>query len=404
METPSSGTPGAEAPQARPRKAAPRVLYLVPDLLGPPSGIARYCCMVCRALLEDGHQVAVVSMLDKSSAWRRARSEFPRSQYLRYWPCSGRRARFVMRAVRLALAARTRPSLVVVGHPNLTPLGWLLARLCRAPMVSFIYGVDAWEPLSSARRRALAASDLILSISRFTARCATAANGLPEGRIHILHNCLDPQMQIQHPSSTCGGDAGADRNLEARSLLTVARITLAEKYKGHEVVIGALPALLERFPDLIYNVVGDGDGRRDLEDLARKLGVSGSVRFHGVVKDEELVRFYREATVFIMPSRREGFGFVFIEAMLQGTPAIGGTVDATPEVIAPGRTGLLVNPGSEAEVVQAVSLLLDDSGLCRRMGQAAQQDVLERFGFGLFSHTLRGYLRQYLHGVERPDC
>lgn len=359
-----------------------RILYLVPDLFGPPSGIARYCRMVCGALSDPKNDVTAIALLDQDETRREAGQTFPGLKYL---PCRGRRSLFVQRVLR---AARTRPDFILVGHTNFALLGWLIAKLCRAPLVTFIYGIEVWEPLAISRRRALCASDLVISISRFTAEQATQFNGLPPESTRLLPNCVDPALLSNLEKSP------KDHDIKTLSLLTVARILNSEKYKGHDQVIRALPRLLKRFPHLVYDVVGGGDGRADVEALAASEGVAHAVRFHGVVSDEEMSRFYANADVFIMPSRREGFGFVFIEAMIQGLPAIGGNVDATPEVIVDGKTGFIVNPTSQDEIVEATGRLLGDEALRARMGQAAIAHVQAEFNFDKFKKTLLDYLSE----------
>ena len=363
-----------------------RILYLTPDLFGPPSGIGRYCRMVCRALTQNKHRASVVSLLAKPKQRRRPKATFP---YLRYLPSAGSPPQFVWRSVQKALAMR--PDVVLVGHPNFAPLGQMIARLTGAKAVTFIYGIDAWSPMSSSRKRALSASDLILSISRFTATRAAEVNGIPSERVRILHNCLDPSLQKRTSERRVG---------PSPSLLTVARISSQEGYKGHDVVLRALPLLLKRFPDLIYDVVGDGDGRPALEELARQLGVDNVLRFHGVVSEEELVGCYERAHLFVMPSRFEGFGFVFLEAMAQGVPAIGGNADATVEVIVDGKTGSTVDPLSSEEVAQAASRLLGDAALRAQMGEAGQKHALEAFGFEGFKRQLQYYLTEVVPATD----
>lgn len=358
-----------------------RILYLVPDLFGPPSGIARYCRMVCLALRQEGHDLSVISLLDAPDARGAARRAMPGLKYL---ACGASRAKFTYRALR---ALPWLPDVVLVGHPNFAPLGWLLARLARARMIVFIYGIDAWEPLSLCRRKAVRASDAIISISRFTARRAGEVNGMPQSKIRILHNCINPQPQPR-------GESGPSTTWGVPSLLTVARISLLEQYKGHDYVIRALPQLLAEFPSLLYHIVGDGDGRPALEALARQVKVNDAVRFHGAVPDEELERLYREAWAFVMPSRGEGFGFVFIEAMREGTPAIGGSVDATPEVIVHGETGFVIDPTSVDEIAHAAAQLLGDAAIRERMGQAAVAHVHRQFGFENFARTLQAHLAE----------
>ncbi len=335
--------------------------------------------MVCRALVESGHRVSTVSLLDLPGARAEAKRAFPS---MRYFPCRGNRIEFVRRALR---GLQKRPDVVLVGHPNFAPLGWVLGRLARVPVVNFIYGVDAWEPLSPVRRRALSVGNLIISISRFTAQGCVRVNGVSMERVQILYNCLDPHFKERKMAPT---------KSEQLSILTVARINLGEGYKGHNVVICALPELLKRFPDLVYDVVGDGDGRADLEQLASEQGVSGAVRFHGVVSDEKLIEHYQNASVFVMPSQREGFGFVFVEAMTYGKAVVCGDVDASVEVVSDGETGFTTDASSPQAVGEALGRLLGDRDLRERMGQAGKARVEELFGFAHFKTQLLEHLAE----------
>jgi len=360
-----------------------RLLYLVPDLLGPPGGIARYCRLVLQALVESGVDVRVVALMDRPDDAAPGADASGLLPGVSYTPSAGSRAAFIRQAARQAL--QTRPGLVLAGHVNFAPLGWALARLARARQVTFVYGIDAWTPLSRLRRSALQRSDRILAISRFTAAQAVQANALDPTRLRVLNNCLDPQFELPSPQQ---------RLNTPPSLLTVARMSLAEQYKGHDVVIRALPELLRRFPDLHYDIVGDGDARPGLETLAQQMGAAEAVRFHGLVSEADLRQHYAQASLFIMPSRAEGFGFVFLEAMAHGLPTIGGNMDATPEVIVDGETGLLVDPTSVDAVVAAVSRLVQDDDLRLRMGETAQRRVASRFSYQSFRRQLIEELAQ----------
>jgi glycosyltransferase involved in cell wall biosynthesis len=353
-----------------------KILYLVPDLFGPPSGIARYCRMVCQALAESDYPLTIIALHDKTDAQVECKSTFPGANYM---ACEGQRSIFVRQAL------RHKPDLILVGHPHFAHLGWLLKCLSGALLISFIYGIDAWEPLSFARRRALNASDRIISISRFTAKRAGEVNGVPPEKVRILYNCFDPGL---YPKSTF---ETADKKL---SLLTVARISLNEQYKGHDVVIRALPDLLKKFPDLVYNIVGDGDGRPVLEELVAEQKVAHAVRFHGVVSEEQLTEQYQNASVFVMPSRFEGFGFVFLEAMAYGKPVVAGNEDASVEVVRNGKTGFTVLPQSVPEVASAIEKLLGDEQLRRSMGENGRRVMEEEFGFERFKQTLLNHVTE----------
>ncbi|MEZ4731748.1 MAG: glycosyltransferase family 4 protein [Caldilineaceae bacterium] len=357
------------------------ILYLVPDLIGPPGGIARYCRMVCQTIQNAKIPLKVIALEDKSTARDEVNQHFPQ---ISYQPCESNRSLFLYHA--LVSVLREQPALILIGHPHFATIGWLFAKLVNKPLITFIYGIDVWHPLSHLRRFGLIHSNRIISISHFTARKAVQINRLQPEAIRILYNCVDPQFVNKHVHSS---------NLASPSMLTVGRITSAEFYKGHNYVIQAMPALLREFPSLVYNIIGDGSGRTALETLAAEVGVSHAVKFHGIISDDELRHHYENASLFIMPSRNEGFGFVFVEAMVQGVPAIGGNVDATPEVIVDGKTGYLVNPVSVDEIVSAASRLLGDPERRKHMGCAAIQHVLENFSFDKFQKTFINYLIEF---------
>ncbi|MCA9994200.1 MAG: glycosyltransferase family 4 protein [Anaerolineales bacterium] len=353
-----------------------KVLLIAPDLFGPPGGIARYAQMVCLSLVKAGHTVEAVVLADPSNTHVPTTFDTPT---LNYHPCHGNRLAFVQKSIEMAL--KIKPALILVGHVNFSPLGYGLAKLIGAKWATFIYGIDVWQPLPWHRRLAVRKSDQIISISKFTAQQAAQNNNLgKKGDVQILHNCLAPSFEVA---------ARPERQKPPRmNLLTVARTTLAERYKGHDYVIRAMAIMRTRFPQLVYHIVGDGDWQPDLRKLADELGVSENVVFHGRVSDEALLQHYIDATVFVMPSQCEGFGFVFIEAMAHGTPAIGGNLDATPEVIMDGVTGCLVDPTSVNAIATAISYLLENPAQCEQMGINGQQHVQEKFSFDRFQQNL----------------
>lgn len=348
------------------------ILYLVPNLFGPPGGIAGYCRLVCRALSGGGLSFQALALLDRGDG---ATPDFS------YFAAKGSRMSFIWQAIKICL--QKSPQIVLVGHPNFAGLGWLLSRLCRAKLVTTIYGVDVWSRLSAFRRKGLNGSDLILSISQFTAEKGERMNGFPAGNIRILHNCLAPDFICPKPNRK-----------PQLSMLTVARLSQAEQYKGHDYVIRAMPTLLNQFPQLTYHIVGDGDWRPELEKLVAEHQLQTAVLFHGLVSEAELSKQYAQATLFIMPSRLEGFGFVFLEAMIAGLPIIGGNLDATPEVVMNGVTGFTVDPLSVTEIAQAAAKLLADPHLCYQMGLAGLATVQQKFSFPDFQQKLLTYLAE----------
>jgi phosphatidylinositol alpha-1,6-mannosyltransferase len=361
---------------------SPSILFIVPDLLGAPGGIARYCQAVVAAL-QAQHPAPALSVI----ALHDAPTQTVDGGY-RYLPCGGSRRRFVQTVIQECL--RLRPTVVLGGHVHLAPVVAWWCRLTNTPFVQFLYGIEVWDPLPSMRRWAVNQAQRMIAISRFSATRACEINGFDPARVQVLYNCLDPAFAAP-PSAMA----------DSHSLLTVTRLSRADSYKGVDVVLKALPLIRQSIPTVRYHIVGDGDARGDLETLAKELGVADVTCFHGRVSDETLRDLYAHSTVFVMPSRMEGFGFVFLEAMAQGTPAIGGNQDATTEVIVDGETGYTIDPTSPQAVAGAVLTLLQDSALRHTMSRNARAHAHARFGFEQFRTDLWTYLAPYLSATDK---
>jgi glycosyltransferase involved in cell wall biosynthesis len=128
----------------------------------------------------------------------------------------------------------------------------------------------------------------------------------------------------------------------------------AEQAKGFDEVIDVMPALVSEMPDLIYVAVGDGSDRERLQAKARALGLQDHCVFPGYVSESEKLEYYRIADLFVMPSRLEGFGYVFLEALAAGVPVIASKVDGSREAVRNGEWGALVDPDNPEELKAAI--------------------------------------------------
>lgn len=137
--------------------------------------------------------------------------------------------------------------------------------------------------------------------------------------------------------------------------------------KGLTVILKTMPALLKEIPELILQVIGKNQNIGRMKKLAGKLGMMDSVEFIGWIPPKKIKTYYRKASVFVMPSLMEGFGLVFLEAMAQGLPVIGGNVGGTLELIKDGKNGFLVNPGDVSTLGVKIRELLTNLELRRRV-------------------------------------
>ena len=173
-----------------------------------------------------------------------------------------------------------------------------------------------------------------------------------------------------------------------RAALIVGRMWAEERGKGHDQLLETWPSVRRQVPDAELWIAGGGDDVARLVAKARDRGVADAVHFLGRVPDAELGALYRRASVFAMPSRQEGFGLVYAEAMWSGLPCIGTTADAASQVIVAGETGELVPYGDVAALGAALVGLLSDRERAARMGEAGRRRAREHFGYSRFRADL----------------
>jgi len=267
-----------------------------------------------------------------------------------------------------ASAVRRTGSETVVScsHLHLAPIARLLALVsgCTEPPSVVLCGIEAWVPLRRFERWALATSDLV-AISQHTVARFKAANPAFSAR----------DVVVCHPGLAARAVAPERESMTA---LIVARMSAAERYKGHDALLDIWPRVVARHPDAVLMIAGDGDDRSRLEARARERHIDHAVRFIGRVNDDDLAAMYDRCRFFVMPSRDEGFGLVFLEAMRSGKACVGGA-GAAAEIIDHGVTGFIVPPENLDSLAEAVDRLYADAALCARFGAAGRERFLSAF-------------------------
>jgi phosphatidylinositol alpha-1,6-mannosyltransferase len=242
-------------------------------------------------------------------------------------------------------------------------------------------------------RWALSRADLLIAISEHTARRFCEANpAFASRRIRVCHLGV-----ASRPETAVPLPAEADeRSGSAPFALIVGRMAADERYKGHDLLLDIWPRIAAELPEARLVVAGDGDDRGRLERKAAVLGKG--VSFLGQVSDVALEVLYRDCAFFVMPSRNEGFGLVFLEAMRAGKACIGG-VGAAAEVIENGVTGFVVDPDEPGQVLQAALRLFREPETRERMGQAGAMRMARHFTEEHFRCRFRAILGL---GAEPP--
>jgi len=373
---------------AWPRRSHPRqVLVLLSEAYATKGGIQAFGQSLLRAMGEAFPlaEIRVVSANDVGmppGAEAAGRVFFrgcgPRTAPLR-------RARMAAAVWRAALIHR--PDLLVCGHINFASVAWSL-RVFIPRVTLLAYGIDAWAP-SLRLRRAARRLDQVLAISRYTA-ARMAEWGVERERLKIVPVTVDGETfrRVRSPRAA-GGPV----------LLTVARLDTGERSKGVDLVIAEMPALRARFPGLRYVIGGTGDDIPRLMALAQRLGVADAVDFIGAISEQELPERFSTADVFVMPSRKEGFGIVFIESLTCGTPVIACGLEGSRDALLDGRVGLLIDPDEHGALRSAIEQVLSRSCPSRLLDPARlRRETLDAFGTDTFRRLLRDALEPELVG------
>jgi phosphatidylinositol alpha-1,6-mannosyltransferase len=306
-----------------------RMLALVSDCYGMGGGIARYNQDLFEALAEGGTRIVVLPRNGKAGP-------VATPDGIEQEPAIFGKLGYSLKA--LWLAWRHGPfDVVFCGHAFMAPVAWLVARLFGARYWLQTHGTEIWGARPALLRRAVEATDLVTAVSRGTRAILLDWVDLPPHKVRVIPDTVQDKYVPGVASDA------ARRRLALGPgpiLLTVGRMSASERYKGHEEVIGIVPALRARHPTLVYAIAGGGDDRARLEQLADRDGV----RFLGFVPEEELVDLYRLADLYVMPSTQEGFGIAYLEAAGCGVRVVGGVGGGSADAVPDERVGALVDP------------------------------------------------------------
>ena len=277
------------------------------------------------------------------------------------------RARELHRSQRIDLIHAHAP--LPCGHAAM-----LLSAELGIPYVVSVHGLDVFSTAQVGGRagewcrrisqRVYRSSRRVICISERVREQVLEGTG-PSCRTSVVYNGVDPDAfspDSEPPSA-------------ARVILSVGNLIAI---KGHEVLVRAVAAIVAEFPELTLDIIGRGPEQSRLQSLAQQLGIGNSVRFLGLQSRQQVAAAMRRCTVFALPSRYEGLGCVYLEAMSVGKPVIGCRGQGIAEIIHQGSNGFLVGPDNQKELTLALAMLLRDEPCRRRLGAAARDTILDR--------------------------
>ena len=358
------------------RGAAQRVLFLLTEVFAN-GGIQRFNQTLLDACSRLNVDCRVLSLNDSPSsmATDSARQRFSIMGF------SGNRRKFALAAAGALL--RGHYDRVLIGHINLLTLATAVLRLRlfqRPPTMLIAHGIEVWSGIGSVRRYALSRTDRILCVSHYTRqRILEQAPSLAERSI-IFPNALSDTWRRVTPFPFPSA-------LPARFILSVTRLERGDRYKGIATVIEAFSMLAD--DSMRYFVIGHGNDLPFLQLVAERCGVGNRVHFMPGVSDSELISLYQKCEAFVLPSGKEGFGIVFLEAMFFGAPVIAACEKGATDVVRDGDTGIAVRFGDALAVKQAIERIGADITLRERMRTNGRSMVVDGGPFTFARFTQR---------------
>jgi glycosyltransferase involved in cell wall biosynthesis len=289
----------------------------------------------------------------------------------------------------LGIGWSQRPQLSISTHVNFTPAAYWLKRLAGVPYWTVAHGTEAWNIENSAIKTALHHADHILAVSSYTRDRLLKEQNLEPSQISLLPCTFDDSRFQITPKPQHLLDR-YQLTLKQPIILTVSRLDSTQQYKGYDQILLALPEIRRQTANVHYILVGKGDDRPRIEQLIAQLNLQDCVTLAGFVPDQEISDYYNLCDIFAMPSKGEGFGIVYLEALACGKPTLGGNQDGAIDALCHGELGALVNPDDLSEITTTLIQILQGKYPLPILDQPEQlrKKVIEKFSFDCFQQKL----------------
>ena len=312
------------------------------------------------------------------------------------WPMKVRTPLFVSQI--LGAGILQSPDLTISTHLNFTIAADYLKRLTGIPYWAVAHGIEAWNIQRPSLQKALHNADQILCVSNYTRNRLIREQNLNPEKLSLLPNTFDHhRFKISNKPSYL-----LERyNLQPEQpvIFTVNRLVSQESYRGYDKIIEILPKIREVIPNVHYIIAGKGDDRPRLEKSIAQRQLQNCVTLAGFVPDSELCDHYNLCDVFAMPSKFEGFGIVFLEALACGKPILAGNQDGAVDALNQGELGALVDPDNTQQIAQTLVKILKNTYPLPLMYQpeALRKRVIEIYGFDNFQDRLNQSINNFVN-------
>lgn len=312
-------------------------------------GIEKVCKIIGKALYEhNSTQAKIISMHD-------AKNDAVGNPYFSdeiFTAYQSQKIKFVLQAIRHG----RKSNIVLLSHVNLLLVAWLIKIISPSTKIILIaHGIEVWQPLNQIKKQMLRACSKIISVSQYTQNKIIHTQKIPASKCIVLNNCIDPflKKEIEKQKSQTLLNRYNIKNTDT-VLLTLTRLSEKDRHKGYTNVIAALHTIIQTNPNVKYILAGGYTPTEFafIQNVINKHSLQNNVIITGYINNNDLPSLFALADIYIMPSIKEGFGIVFIEAMYYGLVTIAGNTDGSVDAVLNGQLGLLVNPFSSTDIKQ----------------------------------------------------
>lgn len=360
--------PGGDARSPR----QPKVL-LAADSLDPGNG---GICRVSRLIARVLEQQVVSGGIAGARAVLLGDDQPAHFDHLPVHTVRSRRAAYVAR-VWAGAASHTHVIYDSVSMARAHPNFWPLDR----PHLVYLHGLEIWHIARPEHLRAAWRADFLIANTRHTKERGNRLHGNFD-RAEVCWLATEENDPV--PRTIPSGPP------------TVTIIGRGEGYKGHEPLIDCWPRVVAAVPDARLLVVGKGRAINEFHAIAARSPVASHIEFTGYVPESQMPDVWARTHVFAMPSRGEGFGLVYIEAMRYGVPVIASVHDAAQELNVDAQTGYNVNLDHPGELEERIIGLLRDPDHAAQLGRSGQQHWAEHFTRDAFARRFTPLLKKFL--------
>ncbi len=276
-------------------------------------------------------------------------------------------------------------------------------RFHKRPIVITLYGAELWPAIKKNSRLmmwlikyAINNADKVVGISDATCNAGVTISGRKD--IEILPDGIDTESFNPNVN---GRGIRMKYGLADSYHMIFSSGRMVER-KGFRYLIEAMPYVLEKFPDTKLIIGGDGPERKNLEHIAKKLGISEKVIFPGFIPDEDFPKYIKAADVFVLPSivdssgDTEGSATILLEAMACGTPVVGTKVGGVPYAIKDGVGGFLVDEKNPYQLAEKIINLLKNRKVSGKMSKVGGEYIEKKFSWDIIAIKYIEYFKELM--------